>query len=216
LGSDLGVFVHAWCAHPLWLLGDDGAAMAHAERAITLARRFDHPFSLTLALAYAALLHQMRRDIAGLVESAEAVVGLCDKYGFAYYRDWALVLVGWVRGQQRPNEGIVTIESALARLDADRSQARRPYFLSLLAETYLRAGQRGRAAALVDQAIAQALERPDVWWLPALYLQKSELHSSPQREAALHSALALARAQGSRALELRILAAPMSSGVTLI
>ena len=133
LGSDLGVFVHAWCAHPLWLLGDDGGALAHAERAITLARRFDHPFSLTLALAYAALLHQMRRDITALVESAEAVVGICDKEtGFAYYRDWALLLLGSVHGQQRPDEGIVTIESALARLDADRSQARRPYLCPCL------------------------------------------------------------------------------------
>ncbi len=215
LGSDLGVFVHAWCAHPHWLLGDDAGAMAHAERAIALARRFDHPFSLTLALAYAALLHQMRQDIAAVVESTEAVVSLCDKYGFAYYRDWALVLAGWVHGQQCPDEGIVTIESALARLDADRSQARRPYFLSLLAETYVRAGQKGRAAALIHQAIAQALDRPDVWWLPVLYLQRSELRSSPQREADLRSALSAARAQGSRALERRILAAPANSGAAL-
>jgi DNA-binding SARP family transcriptional activator/predicted ATPase len=206
LGSDLGVFVHAWCAHPLWLLGEEAAALAHAERAIALARRFDHPYSLTLALAYAALLHQMRRDTAAVVESADAVVALCDKYGFAFYRDWAIVLLGWVRGQEQPAEGIAIIESALARLDADRAQARRPYYMSLLAETHQRTGNRDRAAALVDAAIAKALERPDVWWLPALYLQKSELEASHQRDAALRTALELASAQGSRALERRILA----------
>jgi DNA-binding SARP family transcriptional activator len=206
LGSDLGVFVHAWCAHPLWLLGEEAAALAHAEQAITLARRFDHPFSLTLALAYAALLHQMRHDTAALVQSADAVVGLCDKYGFAFYRDWAIVLLGWVRGQEQPAEGVEIIESALARLDADRAQARRPYYISLLAETCERAGNRDRAATLVDAAIAMALERPDVWWLPALYLQKSGLVASPQRGAALRTALDLARAQGSRTLERRILA----------
>ena len=210
LGSDLGVFVHAWCAHPLWLLGDEEAALAHAERAIALARRFDHPFSLTLALAYAALLHQMRRDTPAVVELADAVVALCDKYGFAFYRDWAIVLLGWVRGQEHPAEGVEIIESALARLDTDRAQARRPYYMSLLAETYQRAGNRDRAATLVDAAIAKALERPDVWWLPALYFQKSELDVSRQRDATLRTALDLARAQGSRALERRILASSMS------
>lgn len=205
LGSDLGVFVHAWCAHPLWLLGHEEAALEYAERAITLARRVDHPFSLTLALAYAALLHQMRRDTAALVQSADAVVALCDKYGFAFYRDWAIVLLGWVRGLDRPAEGVAIIESALARLDIDRAQARRPYYLSLLAETYNRAGNRDRAAALADAAIDMALERPDVWWLPALYLQKSEFDTSAQRETTLRTALDLARAQGSRALERRIL-----------
>ena len=62
LGSDLGVFAHAWYSHTLWLLGDENAAVAHAEQAIALARRLDHMYSQTLALAYAALLHQMRRD----------------------------------------------------------------------------------------------------------------------------------------------------------
>ena len=51
-----------------------------------------------------------------------------------------------------------------------------------------------------------ALERADVWWLPALYLQKSELEPPPRRDATLRRALELARAQNSRSLERRILA----------
>jgi len=31
LSSDLGVFAHAWYAHALWLLGDEAAALYHAE-----------------------------------------------------------------------------------------------------------------------------------------------------------------------------------------
>ena len=62
LGSDLGVFAHAWYAHTLWLLGDERAAVSHVEQAVALARRLDHVYSQTLALAYAGMLHQMRRD----------------------------------------------------------------------------------------------------------------------------------------------------------
>jgi hypothetical protein len=79
LGSDLGVFAHAWYAHALWLLGDEAAALYHAEQGVAVARRLDHIYSLTLALAYAALLHQMRRDTGQVLEHADAVVALCDR-----------------------------------------------------------------------------------------------------------------------------------------
>jgi len=205
LGSDLGVFGHAWYSHTLWLLGEEHAAMAHAEQAIALAQRLDHKYSQTLALAYGALLHQMRLDPARVLACAEAAVAVCARHGFGYYGEWARVLIGWARGQERPEEGIPIIESALESLDRGRAQARRPYYLSLLADTYGRLGKRDRARSILDDAINMALDRGDVWWLPALYLQKSDFEAAPEREAMLQRALALARGQLSRGLEQRIL-----------
>jgi tetratricopeptide (TPR) repeat protein len=206
LGSDLGVFAHAWYSHTLWLLGEEHAAVSHADEAVALARRLDHMYSQTIALAYAALLHQMRHDTERVIACADAAVALCERYGFAYYGDWARVLIGWARGQEKPAEGIEIIEAALERLDQNRAQARRPYYLSLLAETYSRLGNREHAAAILDKAVALALERGDAWWLPALYLQQSDFQPSAQREATLRRALALTRTQNSRGLEQRILA----------
>jgi DNA-binding SARP family transcriptional activator len=211
LGSDLGVFAHAWYSHTLWLLGDEPGAMAQAANAIALARRREHLYSQALALAYAALLHQMRLDPSRVLECAEAAVALCERYEFAYYGDWAQVLIGWARGQDRPDEGAQIIESALERLDRSRAQARRPYYLSLLAETYARAGNRERSQSIVDAAIARALDGGDAWWLPALYLQRSGFEASPVSEATRQAALALARAQGSRGLERRILSSPIAT-----
>jgi hypothetical protein len=211
LGSDLSVFTHAWSSHALWLFGDDREAVSRAEYAIGLARRREHLYSETLAVAYAALLHQMRLDTEQTLASAEAVVELCDRYGFGYYRDWASVLVGWARGQHEPEKGVAEIEAALGRLDANRAYARRPYYLSLLAQTYSRLRNRDRTASILDGAIAMADERGDLWWLPALYLQKSEVESGSEREAALQRALTLARSQQSRALEQRILASSAST-----
>jgi DNA-binding SARP family transcriptional activator len=206
LGSDLGVFAHSWYAHTLWLLGDEAAAVAHAREGRTLADRLNHPYSQTIALAYASLLHQMRRDRTGVMECATAAVSLCDRHAFAYYGDWAQALIGWARGQERPEEGARMIESALERLDGMRAQARRPYYLSLLAETYRLAGDRQRAAAILDRAIAMAIGRGDIWWLPAMYLQRSEDEPPAACQATLERALAEARAQNSRGLEQRILA----------
>jgi hypothetical protein len=79
--------------------------------------------------------------------------------------------------------------------------------MSLLAETYGLAGNRDRAASILDAAIAMAIHRSDVWWLPALHLQKSGFEPPLERERTLRRGLELARAQNSRALEQRILAA---------
>jgi len=205
LGPDLGVFTQAWSAHALWLLGEEPLAIERAEAAIALAERRDDPYSRTLALAYAALLHQMRRDVNEVRRCAGAAAALCERHGFAYYDDWAQTLLGWARGLTEPAEGLAVIRGALERLDARRAQARRAYYLSLLAETLARAGQPDQARATLDTAIAMALDRGDVWWLPALYLQASELAAPAARDALRARALDTARAQGSRALEQRIL-----------
>jgi hypothetical protein len=197
----------------LWLLGDEDAALAHAARAIALAERRDHKYSQALALAYAALLHQMRLDLEMVRSCGEAVVSLCDRYGFAYYGDWARALLGWTLGQEARAEGAVMIESALERLDRQRAQARRPYFLSLLGDTYKRLGDRPRAMSIVNGAISMALDRGDTWWLPALYLQQSELEPASTGESTLRRALILARRQNSRALERRILASPAAPAI---
>jgi tetratricopeptide (TPR) repeat protein len=204
LGSDLGVFTHAWYSHALWLLGETDAATAHAEQAITLAQRLDHKYSHALALAYAALLHQMRLDPVRVLACAEGAVELCERYEFGYYGDWARVLIGWARGQTEPAEGVRIIEAALERLDRNRAQARRPYYLSLLAEIQCRLGDEDRAATTLNRAIDLALERGDHWWRPALYLQKSAMTAGADRDRLLAQALTLARSQQSRSLEQRI------------
>jgi tetratricopeptide (TPR) repeat protein len=213
LGSDLGVFAHGWHAHGLWLLGDERGAIACADEGIALARRLDHKYSETLALAYAALLHQLRRDAARVLACAEPVVANCTRYGFAYYGDWAQILIGWARGQEHPDQGIAIIESAVERLDRQRAQARRPYYMSLLAEIYGRLGDAERSRSILAMAISMAVDRGDVWWLPAMYLQRSELETAPAREATLREALAIAQSQQSRALEQRILASMVAGAI---
>jgi predicted ATPase len=200
------VFAHAWYSHSLWLLGEEAAALRHAGEAIALSQRLDHKYSQTLALAYAAMLHQMGGDTAQVRSFAEAAVDLCERYEFGYYGDWASVLIGWVRGHDQPGEGVTIIESALAGFDESRAHARRPYYLSLLAETYARAGERDRVASILDQAIGLAEERGDAWWLPVLYLQRGELHTGHAREEMFKRALTLARSQHAHGLERRILA----------
>jgi len=210
-GSDLGVFSRAYYAHALWLLGDAEAAAAQAEDAIALARRLGHVYSETLALAFAALTYQLRRDVSKVFSCATAVRALSERYGFAYYLDWAGVLLGWVRGREgRPEDGVRLIETALEHLDSQRAQVRRPYFLALLAETLVTAGRLGRAASILDAAIEMAISRREVWWLPEILRLRADLEPQAARERLLRRAWEMAREQGSRSLEAQISAALMT------
>ena len=87
----------AFSAHAHWLLGHDDEALAACRQAITLARAIDHPYSQAVALAYACITHQMRRDLPELRNMVDELRRLCDRYDFAYYREWALILDGWSR-----------------------------------------------------------------------------------------------------------------------
>jgi len=204
LGSDLGVFAHAWYSNVLSLLNLSDEARTHADKAIAHATRLDHPYSLTVAHAYAALTHHLRRDVASLRSCAETLLSLCERHGFTYYSEWGLIFLGWIACQEgRYADGIGRIETGLERLDALRAQARRPYYLSLLAEGFAAAGQTGQALTHLERALSIAGERGDTWWIPELLRLKAELLPSPERDTLLRQALDVARAQGSLALERR-------------
>ncbi|HEX2863651.1 MAG TPA: hypothetical protein VHN99_03715, partial [Deinococcales bacterium] len=196
-GTDLGVFGYSWAAHGWWLLGRPGRALAFHDRAVNLARALQDPFSLTLADAYGAILHQMRGDRERALACSAEAIELSDRFGFVYYRDWAAIVSGWSDGGPA---GIARIRAGLDRLQALDVGTRRPYYLGLLAETCLREGQAGEARAILDAALATAAHNEDRWWTPELHRLLGDLLGSEEH---LLAALDAARAQESRALELR-------------
>ena len=62
-----------------------------------LARAISHPYCEALALGYGCIMHQVRRDLPELRSMVGELRRLCDRYEFAYYREWALILDGWAR-----------------------------------------------------------------------------------------------------------------------
>ena len=188
VGTRPDVHATAWAAHAHWLLGHDADALASAERAITLARAIDHPYSLAVALAYGSITHQMRRDLPRLKATVGELGQLCERYGFAYYREWALILDGWSRGGE---PGIDLARRGLSNLKSEGAFARMPYWLSLLADLSARNDRRSAARAILDAALAAAQERDDVWWLPEVMRMRAAYDSRGR-----HHATALGRTDG--------------------
>jgi DNA-binding SARP family transcriptional activator/tetratricopeptide (TPR) repeat protein len=198
VGTRSDVHGTAWAAHAHWLLGHDEEAQSSCAGAIKLARAIDHPYSLAVALAYGGISHQMRRDMPGLRDTLRELRELCERYGFAYYREWVLVLDGWSR-QDEP--GITLARQGIGNLRSAGSFARMPYWLSLLADLLARHGRVDAARATLDAALAAGHAHEDLWWLPEVMRMRAAWDGDAQKALSrLRSAAQMASGHGSATL----------------
>jgi DNA-binding SARP family transcriptional activator/tetratricopeptide (TPR) repeat protein len=204
VGSMPEVHALAWSAHAHWLLGEQDLAVTRANQAIERARSIGHPYSLAVALAYGAVTEQLLGDRGRLRNTIAELAAICDRYGFAYYREWGLVLEGWSTGGTR---GLSVLREGIGNLRDQGSLARMPYWLSLLADAMIRNGTPDPARAALDAARTAAESRGDTWWLPEVLRMRAGLAPAARRDVLLASALDLAEEQGSTALVQRCRAA---------
>jgi DNA-binding SARP family transcriptional activator len=197
VGTRPDVHGMAWAAHAHWLLGDNGQAKASCHGAIKLARTIDHPYSLAVALAYGSITHQMCHDLPGLRSTVAELRELCDRFGFAYYREWVLILDGWSRSD---GSGAGLARRGVDNLTAQGSFARMPYWLSLLADVSARDGRPGAARAILDAALTAGQARDDLWWLPEVMRMRAVYDAAEPAVSRLRSAAQMAAAHGSAAL----------------
>jgi DNA-binding SARP family transcriptional activator/tetratricopeptide (TPR) repeat protein len=200
LGTRPDVHGKAFSAHALWLLGREDEARTVCREAITLARAIDHPYSLAIALGYACITHQMRGDRDELRNAADELGPLCDRYGFAYYREWALIADGWCREDA---SGIDQVRRGVANLRSQRAFARMPYWLTLLADLSARENQPAAARATLDAALATGHAHQDLWWLPEVMRMRAAHDDEQAAITRLRSAAELAAEHGSVALRRR-------------
>jgi DNA-binding winged helix-turn-helix (wHTH) protein/predicted ATPase len=219
-GYDLGAAYLAYGSWTLWLLGYPDQGLQMSQEAQTLARELAHPFSLAIALSDAASMHQFRREASNAQERAEAAVTIADGHGFPFFSAWGTMLHGWALAEQgRGAEGIAQLRQGLAAHHAIGSELARPYFLALLAEACGRAGQADEGLQLVNKAFAVAHHAGERQYEAELYRLKGELllqiadtgvaSATTEAERCFRQALATARRQQAKALELR---AAMSLG----
>jgi DNA-binding SARP family transcriptional activator/tetratricopeptide (TPR) repeat protein len=197
IGTRPDVHGTAWVAHAYWLLGHDEEALSACHDAIKLARAIDHPFSLAVALAYGAITHQMRRDMPGLRDTVAELRELCDRYDFAYYREWGLILDGWSRSGE---SGIGLARRGIDNLKSQGSFARMPYWLSLLADLLARDNRLDAGRATLDAALVAAHAHDDLWWLPEVMRMRAAHDEDQAALSRLRAAAQMAAAHGSLAL----------------
>ena len=216
-GHDPGVCCHYRAAPVLWLLGYPEQAMASSQAAIALARQLAHPYSLTQALYWAAVLHHLRREAPLAQARAEAAMTLGADQGFSGpsvaqarpLRGWALAACG------HAEEGLAQLQQALGSSGGRETIRDRAYHLSLLVEVLAQVGQSATGRATLSEALTTLPTTGACWWEAELHRLRGVLllqRTVPQPEeadACFQQALTVARRQQARSLELR---AAMSLG----
>jgi predicted ATPase len=204
---DMGIFARIWATHLMWYQGYPERARARAEETVRVATELGHPFTLTITLAYAAMLCQFMRDVVGTDRLATATIAQATKHGFPYYLAWAEVLWGWSRAALGEGENAIgVIRRGIDVLQAT-ARLRLPYYRSLLAESHGRIGRFDEGLDIISEALDDVCTTEERWWDAELHRTRGTLFSMAARdteaERCFRTAVAIARAQRAAALELR-------------
>ncbi|KVD55163.1 ATP synthase subunit beta [Burkholderia ubonensis] len=215
-GVDPGIRALNFLTLTLWLQGYPDKALKRSLEALALAQKLAYGPTLAFTLAYAAELHQLRRESSLAREHADALIALANEHGLPYWLAWGTIFRGWSLTEQGSLQaGIAQMSEGLAADRAAGGEDQRSYFLALLADSHRRAGDRETGLRLLDDALAivdRAGERcfeAELHRLKGIMLlgepsgDDGAAASNDAAEACFRHAIAVAREQGARSLALR-------------
>jgi predicted ATPase len=228
LAVDGRILALSYAALALWLLGYPDQAVTRSNEALTLAQAQSHPHSIAFALHYAATLHQLRREVQTAQARAEAVILLSTEQGFMMWLAAGTVERGWALAEQGQGEaGIAQIRQGIAAWQATGTAVARPWGLALLAEAYGKVGQTEEGLRILTEALTVVDKTGEGLYAAELYRLKGVLtlrqcpvacatgqaplpqplppysQAEVEAEAYLQQAIAIARRQRAKSLELR-------------
>ncbi|MEY9155748.1 AAA family ATPase [Bradyrhizobium japonicum] len=210
-GIDPGVVCLSYAALAWWFLGFADHALDRSQRALALAEELSHPHSRALALVWAAWLRQFRREVPGTEEMAQAAIRLCSEHGYPLWRAMGTILHGWALSEsgQKPEECIAQMRQGMADLRATGAGLWQPCFLALIAEACDKANRLDEGLTVLDHALGIVQERAERFCEAELHRLRGALllRCNPVNvsacETCFRTAIAIARNQQARSLELR-------------
>jgi predicted ATPase len=209
-GHDPGVGCQSFAAISKWMLGYPDQALQSTREALTLAQELTHPFTLAFALAWAATVHQFRRELQAVQERTETLMALSTEQAFPFWLAFGTILRGWtLTAQGAGAEGIAQVHQGLVAYRATGAELHRPYFLGLLAEAYGKVGQIEEELTVLNEALDTVNKTEERNWEAELHRRKGELLLMQQGQKVVEAeecflkALDTARRQQAKSLELR-------------
>jgi len=203
----------AWA---LWFLGYPDQARKKYREGLAIAQKVNHPYTSVFLSAWAAWLFCFCGDSQTAKDLASATIEASTKHGFAFYRTWGMIMLGWAMTQQNQlTDGIIRMRDGLDEYRAMGALTIVPGFLSLLASAYSNAKRVDEGLGALTEAQALVSQGGERYWQAELYRVKGEiilkalgahdLQATDQDEAegCFRRAIAIAQEQKSKSLELR-------------
>jgi predicted ATPase len=198
-------FIAGWTG---WMLGYPDQAQASIDDALHLAEQLGHPLSLLLALVFATVIDQFRRDPESAQRRLAAAETLATEQRLVPFFDARVLRGGILTAQDEAADAVAQIREGLAdRQKPGANKLGRPYGLGLLSEALARSGEHDAALAAVMEALAAATQIGERWWDAELHRVKGlrllACGDVVDTQTAFHDALRVAREQQAKSLELR-------------
>jgi predicted ATPase len=197
----------AWVS---WLRGYPEHGARCAGRMVKLAEELGQPYTLARGLYWSTLFHHLRRDWVTTVEQAEATTRIADEHGFAMVSALGPILRASARIERgEDDQPIAALVAGIDRYTRTGARMQQPHLLAMLARAHLKLGQPAEGLTALVEATTQVEQTGERYLLADLHRQRAEcLLAGPRPDAAaaaaaLEEALAIAREQEARSLELR-------------
>jgi hypothetical protein len=202
-GHDPGACARLLGAWAEWLLGYPDKALASSADSVSMAQRIAHPFTLSLALTFGAVLHLNRREPERALSLAEAVEALIAEQRLSLPLEPGIVHGAALIGQGPAEEAIARIREGVTK----STRLGRPYGLGFLAESLAWHGDRAAALAALQEGLEIARTTDEHGWDAELHRLAGTLLLAENKlnegEASLQQAIHIAQAQQAKSLELR-------------
>jgi predicted ATPase len=211
-GQDPGVACLAFGAVAHWLLGHPDKAIERSREAIILGEELGHPTSHALALYFATMVRQYAREASAVRDGAGATTAIATEHGLSLWSANGLIMGGWARAELGECQaGIAMLRKGLADWVATGAETHRTYFLGLLTEALRRGGHIEEGLEVIANALAMMDSTGTVFHAAELHRLQGEfllLKDSSQTiyseaESCFQRAMAVARSQQAKSLELR-------------
>ncbi len=193
----------------LWLSGYPDQALKRSDEGIAFNRALRQPFAVVCALEFHAVMHYLLGRPAEGSRAADEMLALSEQYGFLQNVDIGYSHRGWsLAAQGQATLGMTILKQGIDGCTRSRMFMMLTLYWAMLARIQADEGLLEEAQASLAEAFALVERNDERFWLAELHRLQGELHlASGDRveaaEACYQQALAVARQQGAKSLELR-------------
>jgi DNA-binding SARP family transcriptional activator len=208
-GSDAGVSAMAYDACCLWCLGYPDQAIKRSRESLTLARGFNHAFTMADVLCYGGcLFNLMVRDTQALKERAEELMRVSEGMGFLSFGGTGVCYLGCALAKMgQVQEGLAQISRGLEARQTIGALCQFSGILCTLTEAQAIKGNAEAGLATLTKVLAFVEERDERHWEPEIYRLRGELlvafGDEVGAEVSFEKAIEVARHQQAKSWELR-------------
>ncbi len=207
-GLEMGATYHAYAAWCEWLLGYPDRALQLSRTSLALQETSDHLYTRSRALYWNAVVHEFCGDQARVLELADAAIATAKEHGLPLVVAVGRIMQAAADAALNETEGAAEdMAKASADYTATGARFQSVYHCALLATTLKSQGRRKEAREALTDARHLIQETGESYYDAEILRLKAELQGADGDHAAAETgfleALAVARAQDAKSLELR-------------